>query len=125
MSVAEFPGQHPTDDYPSQLDRTPPQDQVAEQSVLGAMLMSKDAIADVVEMVRGTDFYRPAHETVFDAILDLCSLSSVRNTPGTDLSYGGARRLNVAVAMAASSGARARSWLCSVPAPTPGPATGP
>jgi replicative DNA helicase len=71
VSVAEFPGQHPADDYPSQLDRTPPQDQVAEQSVLGAMLMSKDAIADVVEMVRGTDFYRPAHETVFDAILDL------------------------------------------------------
>jgi replicative DNA helicase len=39
--------------------------------VLGAMLLSKDAIADVVESVRGTDFYRPAHETVFDAILDL------------------------------------------------------
>jgi replicative DNA helicase len=71
VSIAEFPGQHATEDYPSQLDRTPPQDQVAEQSVLGAMLMSKDAIADVVECVRGTDFYRPAHETVFDAILDL------------------------------------------------------
>ncbi|HEX2176915.1 MAG TPA: replicative DNA helicase [Nocardioidaceae bacterium] len=71
MSIAEFPGQHPADDYPSQLDRVPPQDDVAEQSVLGAMLMSKDAIADVVECVRGTDFYRPAHETVYDAILDL------------------------------------------------------
>ena len=35
------------------------------------MLLSKDAIADVVESVRGTDFYRPAHETVFDAVLDL------------------------------------------------------
>jgi replicative DNA helicase len=35
------------------------------------MLLSKDAIADVVESVRGTDFYRPAHETVFNAILDL------------------------------------------------------
>ena len=51
--------------------RTPPQDHTAEQSVLGAMLLSKDAIADVVESVRGTDFYRPAHETVFNAILDL------------------------------------------------------
>ena len=51
--------------------RTPPQDHTAEQSVLGAMLLSKDAIADVVESVRGTDFYRPAHETVFDAVLDL------------------------------------------------------
>ncbi len=71
MSVAEFPGQQPPDDYPSQLDRTPPQDHVAEQSVLGAMLLSKDAIADVVETLRGTDFYRPAHETIFDAVLDL------------------------------------------------------
>jgi replicative DNA helicase len=52
-------------------DRTPPQDLAAEQSVLGAMLMSKDAIADVVEVLRGTDFYRPAHELVYDAVLDL------------------------------------------------------
>jgi len=40
--------------------RTPPQDNNAEQSVLGAMLLSKDAIADVVESIRGVDFYRPA-----------------------------------------------------------------
>jgi replicative DNA helicase len=33
--------------------------------------MSKDAIADVVEVLRGPDFYRPAHELVYDAILDL------------------------------------------------------
>ncbi len=52
-------------------DRTPPQDNDAEQSVLGAMLLSKDAIADVVEAVRGTDFYRPAHESIHDAIIDL------------------------------------------------------
>jgi len=52
-------------------DRTPPQDIVAEQSVLGGMMLSKDAIADVVEGVKGTDFYRPAHEMVYDAILDL------------------------------------------------------
>jgi len=52
-------------------DRTPPQDNAAEQSVLGSMLISKDAIADVVEAVRGTDFYRPAHEVVYDAIIDL------------------------------------------------------
>src|SRR5262245_12408751 len=35
------------------------------------MLLSKDAIADVVEAVRGVDFYRPAHEVVYDAIIDL------------------------------------------------------
>jgi len=52
-------------------DRTPPQDLAAEQCVLGAMMLSKDAIADVIETLRGTDFYRPAHEIVFDAITDL------------------------------------------------------
>ncbi|GAA3864514.1 replicative DNA helicase [Tessaracoccus defluvii] len=53
------------------LDRTPPQDLAAEQSVLGAMLMSKDVISDVVEIMRGIDFYRPNHETIFDAIVTL------------------------------------------------------
>ena len=43
----------------------------AEQSVLGAMLISKDAIADVTEVIRGADFYRPSHETIHDAIIDL------------------------------------------------------
>jgi replicative DNA helicase len=52
-------------------DRTPPQDNAAEQSVIGSMLLSKDAIADVSEAVRGVDFYRPAHELIFDAIIDL------------------------------------------------------
>jgi replicative DNA helicase len=67
VSVAEFP----SPPGPAELTRTPPQDVAAEQSVLGGMLLSKDAIADVVEAVRGHDFYRPAHELVFDAIIDL------------------------------------------------------
>ena len=52
-------------------DRMPPQDVHAEQSVLGGMLLSKDAIADCVETLRSVDFYRPAHELIYDAILDL------------------------------------------------------
>ena len=52
-------------------DRTPPQDMAAEQSVLGSMLLSKDAIADVTEVLRGVDFYRPSHEIIHDAIIDL------------------------------------------------------
>ncbi|MDK7750373.1 replicative DNA helicase [Brevibacterium sp. UMB10442] len=51
--------------------RTPPQDLDAETSVLGSMMLSKDAIADVVENLRGEDFYKPAHETIYDVILDL------------------------------------------------------
>ncbi|NNG36843.1 replicative DNA helicase [Nakamurella aerolata] len=52
-------------------DRQPPQDLPAEQSVLGGMLLSKDAIADVVESLRVSDFYKPAHSLIFDAVLDL------------------------------------------------------
>ncbi len=56
---------------PPEFDRMPPQDVTAEQSVLGGMLLSKDAIADVVEVLRPGDFYRPAHTLVYDAITDL------------------------------------------------------
>jgi replicative DNA helicase len=35
------------------------------------MLLSKDAIADVIEVVKGRDFYKPAHELIYDSILDL------------------------------------------------------
>ena len=52
-------------------DRVPPQDLHAEQSVLGSMLINKDAIADCLEAVKAHDFYRPAHELIFDAVLDL------------------------------------------------------
>ena len=57
----------PSEDF----GRQPPQDLAAEQAVLGGMLLSKDAIADVLELVRGVDYYRPAHELIHDAILDL------------------------------------------------------
>ncbi|WP_460852550.1 replicative DNA helicase [Nocardioides montaniterrae] len=53
------------------IGRTPPQDMAAEQSVLGAMMISKDAIADVIEQIRGNDYYRPAHESIHEVILDL------------------------------------------------------
>ncbi|RHW26415.1 replicative DNA helicase [Nocardioides immobilis] len=68
--AAYAPGDAPSSNY-SGGGRTPPQDMAAEQSVLGAMLISKDAIADVLEEVRGLDYYRPAHESIHDAIIDL------------------------------------------------------
>ena len=75
MSVAEFRGGQDSgreERSPEMgFDRTPPQDLAAEQAELGAMMLSKDAIADVIETLRSTDFYRPAHEIVFDAITDL------------------------------------------------------
>ena len=47
------------------MTETPSQDVVAEQSVLGAMLISRDAISDVADVLDGGDFYRPAHETIY------------------------------------------------------------
>jgi replicative DNA helicase len=52
-------------------ERTPPHDVAAEQCVLGGMLMSKDAISDVLEVIRPADHYRPAHQLVHEVILDL------------------------------------------------------
>jgi len=63
----DFPPEPPGEDF----GRQPPHDLAAEQSVLGGMLLSKDAIADVVEVLRPGDFYRPAHQAVYDTILDL------------------------------------------------------
>ncbi|MFM8502805.1 MAG: DnaB-like helicase N-terminal domain-containing protein, partial [Actinomycetota bacterium] len=71
MSLAELPNYDDRRSTVPEFDRTPPQDLVAEQSVLGGMLLSKDAIGEVVETLRQRDFYRPAHELIFDVIIDL------------------------------------------------------
>src|ERR1700751_2894429 len=71
MAVVDDLG-HPGMAAPSEYyGRQPPQDLAAEQSVLGGMLLSKDAIADVLEKLRPGDFYRPAHQDVYYAVLDL------------------------------------------------------
>ncbi|MBQ3611977.1 MAG: replicative DNA helicase [Firmicutes bacterium] len=51
--------------------RIPPHSIEAEKSVLGAALLSKDALFDVVEVVRAEDFYDENHKEIFKAILDL------------------------------------------------------
>ena len=74
MSIAHIGLAEPVDDGdPRRGERTPPHDLLAEQSALGGMMLSKDAVADVIETVRGVDFYVPKHEVVFNAILTLYS----------------------------------------------------
>lgn len=65
MSVAEIV---PRGD---EFERTPPHDLAAEQCVLGGMLLSKDAISDVLDIIKAQDHYRPAHQIVHEVILDL------------------------------------------------------
>ncbi len=60
--------------------RVPPHNIAAEESLLGAMLLSKDAIADAIEEVDTDDFYKPAHQHVFDAITSLYSTGEPADT---------------------------------------------
>ena len=50
-----------------------PHDDEAEMAVLGGMLLSKDAIGEVSQMIDVTDFYQPKHQTIYEAIIDLFS----------------------------------------------------
>ena len=56
-------------------DRVPPHDDDAEMAVLGGMLMSKDAIGEVSQMIDVADFYQPKHQTIYEAIITLFSAS--------------------------------------------------
>jgi replicative DNA helicase len=106
-------GSHPN-------ERTPPQDVPAEQCVLGALLLSKDAIAEVVETVREIDFYKPAHQTIYAAVVDLygkneavdaVTVADYLSKQGELLRVGGAPylfTLTASVPIAANAGYYAR-----------------
>lgn len=59
----------------SSIIRVLPNDVEAEQAVLGAMIIDKDAIANVLEIVRPDDFYREDNREVFSAVVDLFEAS--------------------------------------------------
>jgi len=61
----------PRGDQIGATDRVLPNDQQAEQSVLGGMLLSQDAVADVFEFIGSHDFYAPKHELIFSAVYSL------------------------------------------------------
>ncbi|MCX6714929.1 MAG: replicative DNA helicase [Candidatus Uhrbacteria bacterium] len=52
-------------------ERIPPQNLEAEQSLLGSLLIDKDAIVKVADRLQGDDFYRPAHQWVYETITEL------------------------------------------------------
>jgi replicative DNA helicase len=118
MSVDELAAAY--DARPSTYDRVPPQNVEAEQSVLGSMMLSKDAMADVIEVVRADDFYRPAHETIFDIAVklynsgdpvDALTVGAELQRMGSLARIGGAEYLHTLIAMvpsAASAGYYAR-----------------
>jgi len=84
------------------IDRLPPQSIEAEQSVLGALLIDRDAVIEVAEVLRPEDFYRNHHGTVYGAILqlyerrepvDIVTVSEVLEREGTLEQVGGSAYL--------------------------------
>ena len=53
------------------VERIPPHNEEAERCVLGAAMLSKDALYDVIEEVTADDFYNENHREIFNAIMDL------------------------------------------------------
>jgi replicative DNA helicase len=84
------------------IDRLPPQSIEAEQSVLGALLIDRDAVVEVAEVLRAEDFYRNHHGTIYGAIIqlyerrepvDIVTVSEVLAREGTLEQVGGSAYL--------------------------------
>lgn len=98
------------------LGRIPPQNIEAEQSVLGSMLLEKEAISTITEILKSEDFYREDHREIFDAVLDLfesaepvdlITVSERLKTRGTLGNIGGLDYLaHIASAVPTTSNAR-------------------
>jgi replicative DNA helicase len=94
--------------------RVPPHNLEAEESVLGACLLSRDAIANVLEILGPEDFYKPAHTEIFNAILslygkgepvDAVTLSEELRRMGTLEALGGKPYIHTLVASVPTAGA--------------------
>ena len=98
------------------LGRIPPQNVEAEQSVLGSMLLDKDIIPTITEILKNDDFYREDHKEIFEAIMDLfekaepidlITVSERLKLRGTLDSIGGLEYLtNIATAVPTTANAR-------------------
>lgn len=62
------------------IERIPPHNDDAERSVLGSVMLSKDALFDVMEVVRPKDFYSKAHKEIFEAVTELYRKNSPVDT---------------------------------------------
>lgn len=83
--------------------RVAPHNLEAEQSVLGGMMLSEEAVAEVIEITSGKDFYTTKHELIFDAIVtlfgrgeptDVIAVTDQLNKTGNLLKAGGADYLH-------------------------------
>lgn len=87
---------------PKQIGRIPPQDLEAERSIIGAVLLDRDAIIEIVQVLKPEHFYKSAHSDIFEAILalferrepvDLVTLTAQLKAKGKFDEVGGAAYL--------------------------------
>lgn len=100
----------------SAIGRIPPQNIEAEQSVIGSMLLDKDAIPNIAEILKSEDFYREDHREIYDVIMDLfdkgdaidlITVSDMLKQRGTLESVGGLDYLtNVATSVPTTANSR-------------------
>ncbi|MFF0171378.1 replicative DNA helicase [Streptomyces prasinus] len=93
-----------------------PHDLPAEKAVLKAMLRSKDAIAEIVEVLSGQDFYRPAHELIYTTVLDLYAKGEATDPASVIITLEQRDRLEKAggaayITALASKSTPSKSWL--------------
>ncbi len=83
--------------------RVAPHNLEAEQSTLGGMLLSEEAVAEVIEITSGADFYASKHELIYDAVVtlfgrgeptDVIAVTDQLNKNGNLLKAGGADYLH-------------------------------
>ncbi|NLK72251.1 MAG: replicative DNA helicase, partial [Clostridiales bacterium] len=55
----------------SNTERIPPHNMDAEQSVLGAVILDKNALIEVIEILKPEDFYSQMHKEIYEAVIDL------------------------------------------------------
>lgn len=90
--------------------RTPPHSLDAEKSVLGAVMLSKEALYEVLETLRADDFYDANNKEIFKAITDL----SRKNTPVDALTVSEELKKKNSLEMVGG-----RGYVASLPAGTP------
>jgi replicative DNA helicase len=62
------------------LSTAPPINLEAEQSVLGSMMLERDALDKGIDALHASDFYRPTHQEVFDALVAISMTAAALNT---------------------------------------------
>jgi len=98
LKVTYQPGQL-TSQIGESLGKIPPQALELEEAVLGALMLEKDALSSVIDILKPESFYKPAHALIYEAIrtlfndsqpIDLLTVTNQLRKDGTLEEVGGA-----------------------------------